>query len=346
MTLKKLNRKKFNLGFNTKGEAVGIDATLRPEHVIIYGADVRAKECLMIELAKEAVQQKGGATFIVETPYLAGALYMILKDNRKKREVRWLNPEHSLGIKNQALWLEDYNETIFDQYVFNYQAEIESNSLVILDMETLKNGKQSLKVKRMLLKHLIKKLMKASPTSHSGHDIYMESLEGFEEELRSLILYGPSLNCSVRLIAESPKVFGETLPSISSYFRHTLLLPQFNIGDSVYYKTLMGISDDKILYHRAEDVALFSTRDESGERKLKRVNLPKFDNDELSFLIANGKRAKSSVYREFTKQEDMNNKILEAQNIEISKTSDWRQSAQQLVSLSTPSIPKHPNMLK
>ena len=91
MTLKKLNRKKFNLGFNTKGEAVGIDATLRPEHVIIYGADegvgisnVITTETkpqplnfygdskLQADLAIQAMNDDNFKTVIIRTPMVYG----------------------------------------------------------------------------------------------------------------------------------------------------------------------------------------------------------------------------------------------------------------------------------
>lgn len=345
-TLKVLNRKQIYLGTNSQGERVGTSETPRPEHIVVYGTDIRSKERLMIELAKEAVNQKGGATFIVETPYLAGAIHMILKNNRKKRNVIWLNPEHSLGIKNQGLWLKEYDEMIFDKYVFNYQAEIESNSLVIVDMETLKYGEKSIRTKKMLLKHLTNKLTQTELNKHAGHDIYIESLEGIENEVKPLIMYGPSLNCGVRLLAETPNLFGNGLPVVSSYFRHTVLLPQFNIDDAAYYKSLLGINDDKILFGRAEDVALFLTRSEIGERKLKKITLHPNDNKELSSLLANGKRAKYTNAQKFFKQEEENNRILAIKDAEIVDGGDWRQSAQILTSVSQACIPKHPDMLK
>lgn len=345
-TLKKLKRKQVYLGTNSQQEQIGTDESLRPEHIVFYGTDTRSRERLMIELAREAVKQKGGATFVVETPYLAGALYMILKSSRKKRNVVWLNPEHSLGIKNQGLWLKEYDEMIFDKYVFNYQAEIESNSLVIIDMETLKYGEKSIRMKQMLLKHLTNKLAKAELSKHFGHDVYIETLEGLEHEIKPLIMYGPSLNCGARLLAETPKLFGSEEPVVASYFRHALLLPQFNVNDAPYYKNLLGINDDKILFGRAEDVALFLTRSKTGERKLRKITLYPHNNEELSSLLANGKRVKYASAQEFFKQEEENNRILELKNTEIADNGDWRQSAQILTSVSQGCIPKHPDMLK
>ena len=342
--MKKLNRRKFVLGYTSNGEAIGMEKSQRPEHLIIYGVDTRAKEAMMIELAKSATQQAGGATFVVETPQLAGAIYKILSDGRKKRPLFWLNPELSLGIKNQGLWLEEYDEITMDQYVFNYQEKIESGAFVIIDMETLANGKNAERLKRHLLNHLSRKLMKASPTKHAGHDFYMEAIEGYHEEIKPLIVYGASANCSVRLLAETPNVFKDSLPLVGAYFKHVVLLPQFHIADADYYKSILSLDQDKVLFNRKEDVAIYSTRNQVGAKKLISFILPNLDFQELTQIVANGKRCRAGLLANFVSEEHENNEILAIKENGIEEQDDWKKTTQMLVALSSPSIPKHPDM--
>lgn len=342
--MKKMHRREFVLGYNSEKEPVSMKASPRPEHLAIYGIDTRGKENIMMHLAQEATGQSGGATFIVETPHLAGALYKILRENRKKRAVKWLNLEHSLGIKNQGQYLQEYEETIMDQYVFNYQSAIESGSFVIIDMECLKNGAKAERTKRLLVKHLIQKLAKTAPNKHAGHDIYMEHIEGFEQELKELILFGPSLNSGVRLVVESPQSFKDVLPIVGACFKHVVLMPQFSPQDAPYYKLILSLEDERMLFNRAEGVALYGMRDELGKKRIRGFNLKPISQEEVNRLIANGKRTKHGIYQKFAAEEHTNDYLINLRETAIADNDDWAKTSQMLASLSTPTIPKHPEM--
>lgn len=317
----------------------------KKKHLALYGEPLRGREDVLINLAKkEALRSENGATFIVTSSFLAGAIYNILKSNTVgKREIVWLSPSLHLGVKNQLMWMDEYEEEALNKYVIDYTKMLKKGSFVIIDLNPLFYLERSYKAQSILMKHLRNSLVRLSPSEHKEHAIYVEDAKTCVDDLIFFIEHGQRYNCGVVYCMESPKLWGRHFAVVDAMVHNVVLFNRFHLEDSDYFLKLFLISDAKSLFHRKPQDALYSL---IGDDYCKYQGLVRFlslSEYELNKIIVNGKRSKTGHIREFVVEDAKNNDRLNGENSYINDGQDWVQTLLKLTKDSEGVVPLHQN---
>lgn len=230
-------------------------------NTLYYGRSTKGRDRQMVYQVKQLLERsdlKIGLTVVVETPRLGAVLHNLATS--KRRKVVWLNPQLHLGVRNQLLWIDGYDETLMDQWIVEYERMIRNGYVVIVDLEPLRYFHRYDFAVSLVLWHLRIKLDKMFDRDRKPHALIVENTARHMDELVFFLEYGNCYGLSCLLWLDSPQVFkgrSDRLALLEMSIHHTYLNARRAISDLPYYEKLFSEIPASILEDPSPEMILY-----------------------------------------------------------------------------------------
>ena len=230
----------FQLGV-AKDSVVSLSHYAKRHHTVFYGTPLEGKVFSFLSYVEEEVKQTDfGATFIIDSPQTADYIMTLAKAN--KRTCVWLNPQLHLGVQEQLLFMEEYDEVLLNDFILNYEKEIRLGHWVLIDLEPFLYHQHSVRSTKLLLHHLKKALITMKESTRFPHTLYVENPVPYLDSLLFFIEHGKQNDLSLMLWMDSPQQFitpiFNYLPTVEIYVRNILVHGFHGIHDHDYFSKL------------------------------------------------------------------------------------------------------------
>ena len=230
-------------------------------HTLYYGRSTKGRDRQMMYQMKSILERqdvKVGITVVVETPRLGAVLHNLA--TAMGRKVFWLNPQIHLGVRNQLVWMESYDEEVMDKWVVDYPKMIRNGYVVIVDLEPLRYFHRYDFAVSLVLWHLRIKLDKVYARDRKPHAILVENTARHLEDLVFFLEYGHCYDLSCLLWADSPAAFQgrrNYLSLLEMSISNTYLNARHAISDLDYYEQIFSEIPRSILKDVSPDLMLY-----------------------------------------------------------------------------------------
>lgn len=230
-------------------------------NTLYYGRSTKGRDRQMVYQVKQLLERsdlKIGLTVIVETPRLGAVLHNLATS--KRRKVVWLNPQLHLGVRNQLLWMDRYQENLMDQWIVDYERMIRNGYMVIIDLEPLRYFHRYDFAVSLVLWHLRIKLDKMFDRDRKPHALVVENTARHIDDLVFFLEYGRCYELSCLLWLDSPQFFKERLDRLALLemsIHHTYLNARRPISDLPYYEQLFSEIPASILEDPSPEMMLY-----------------------------------------------------------------------------------------
>lgn len=230
-------------------------------HTLYYGRSTKGRDRQMMYQMKQILEQddiKVGITVVVETPRLGAVLHNLA--TAMGRKVFWLNPQIDLGVRNQLVWMEKYQEDQMDQWVVDYPKMIRNGYVVIVDLEPLRYFHRYDFAVSLVLWHLRIKLDKVYARDRKPHALLVENTARHLEDLVFFLEYGHCYDLNCVLWADSPTTFQrrpDQLALLEMSVSNIYLNARRSISDFEYYTQLFSEIPPSIIKDASPEMMLY-----------------------------------------------------------------------------------------
>lgn len=232
----------FQLG-TLKENPVILSHFAKRHHTLFYGTPLEGRTLSFLSYVEEEAKQRDfGATFLIDSPQTADYIMTLAKAN--KRSCIWLNPQLHLAVQEQLLFMEEYDETIINQFIVNYEKHIRLGHWVIIDLEPYLYHQHSYRATELLLHHLKKALITMKESTRFPHTLYVENPIPYLDSLKFFIEHGKQHDLALMLWADSPQQFitphFNFLPTIEIHVRNVIVHSFHAPQDRHYFTQLFN----------------------------------------------------------------------------------------------------------
>lgn len=235
-------QKEWNFQLGTLKETpIVLSHYAKRHHTLFYGTPLEGRVLSFLSYVEEEAKQSDfGATFIIDSPQTADYIMTLAKTH--KRSCIWLNPQLHLGVQEQLLFMESYDEDLLNEFILNYEKEIRLGHWVIIDLEPFLYQQYSIRAVHLLLHHLKKALITMKESTRFPHTLYVENPVPYLDALAFFIEHGKQHDLALMLWMDSPQQFilphFNFLPSIEIHVRNVLVHSFHAVQDRPYFVQL------------------------------------------------------------------------------------------------------------
>ena len=313
----------------------------RSVHTLFYGRSTKGRDRQIVNQVKQILERqdvKIGTTIVVETPRLGAVLHNMA--TAMGRKVLWLNPQIELGVRNQLMWMDKYDESEMNDWIVNYPKIIRNGYVVIVDLEPLKYFHRYDFAVSLVLWHLRIKLDKIYPRDRRPHALLVENTARHANDLIFFLEYGHCYDLNCVLWADSPAAFEKHsgyLSLLEMSISNTYLNSRRAISDFEYYGQLFSEVPYSIIEDASPNLMLYKLEGIDHEFYQGYCAEETLSDEEFKRYRNNAKKSMTQLIRKSTEQEKKQEVHLQA--IE----SDNVQDQLKALTFNSSIIPKHEN---
>lgn len=310
-------------------------------HTLYYGQSSKGRDRQILAQMQELLQRsdsKIGATLIVETPRLGAMLYNAAKS--MKRKVFWLNPQLHLGVRNQLMWLEEYQEDLMDEWIVDYQKMIRNGYVVIVDLEPLRYFHRYDFAVSLVLWHLRVKIDKIYARDRKSHAIFVENAKRHFEDLIFFLEYGHCYDLNCVLWADSPTYFKDKtnyLPLLEMVISRTYLNARHAVSDLDYYIQIFSEIPEEFIRDTSPEIMLYKIQGSDYQFYQGYFAEETLSDEEFKRYRNNAKKTMTMLIKQSVEKEKAQEAYLEVSN------SEKPEDLLKVMSYQETIIPKHQN---
>lgn len=277
----------------------------RLKHLLILGregADIKNSYATVL-IPQDLMIKDMGCTIIANGKYEAMYYYVLAK--RYNRDVELIKPSMT-DIGKRIFTLSFYNKEHIQKEIIDYAEMIHKKKVVIIDMEFMQYGKESVQFVQRMLKCLQDGLLEENEEKITPHVLYAKDAHLYFSGLHQLLYRGAEYGLSCNVFLDARDLLTSYEKGLAeSFLQNMVILNNLSLEDTQYVGEKVYEKQRPYIVNRPPSEFMYLTKDKDGKRisgigRFRGVSVE--DNQSIIFAI---NRYKGSIIKAQTITESL-----------------------------------------